>query len=160
MIEKIFDAVSSEDLTTVRQLLEKDSGLISVRGLNGMTPLHMASVRCQQRVAQMLIEKGADVNTLKDDGWTPLHHSCQNGDVSLVKLLLDNGADLNIRTGGGQTTLHVTAYGLTESSVKTLENDQINAHLIIPLGLNTGRIVLILMKEVRSHRRGPAVGCD
>ena len=121
--QEIFESISGGDLPIVNYLLEQDPNLVGARGPKGITPLHMASMRCQQSVARLLLEKGADVNARKDDGWTPLHHSSQNGDLALVTLLLDHGADPNLRSQGGQTALHTAAYGMTEMTMRTLEKE-------------------------------------
>ena len=45
------------------------------------------------KIAELLLEKGANVNEGADDGVTPLALACANGDVKMVNFLLDNGAN-------------------------------------------------------------------
>ncbi len=119
----IFEAVASGELACVQAILTENPQLISTHGIKGMSPLHMAAMRCYEPVARALIEKGVDVNARKDDGWTPLHNASQNGDEMMVCLLLDHGADPNLRSNGGQTPMHVVAYGLSENAIRALKNE-------------------------------------
>lgn len=121
--QEIFEASSSGDLQSVKRLLKQDPilNLVGARGSKGITPLHMAAIRFQYSVAQLLLAKGADVNAQKDDGWTPLHHASHNGDKALVGTLLHYGADPTLRSQVGQTPLHTVAYGISETTIRTLE---------------------------------------
>ncbi len=47
------------------------------------------------KVAQLLLEAGANVNQANTHKHTPLHLSAQNGHLGLSKLLVDAGADVN-----------------------------------------------------------------
>jgi uncharacterized protein len=44
--------------------------------------------------AELLINKGSDVNQQDEQGWTPLNFAAGKGDLSLVKLLVEKGADI------------------------------------------------------------------
>ena len=50
-------------------------------------------------IAQLLIDRGADIHGVDDEGWTPLHHSVVCRDVrapKVVNLLLVNGAVVDV----------------------------------------------------------------
>jgi len=79
--------------------------LNAVRRL-GVTPLHRAVVENEKGVAELLIEKGADVNAKNNSGWTPLHR-VHTKDVA--ELLIAKGADVNAKNRVGWTPLHTAA---------------------------------------------------
>lgn len=56
-------------------------------------------------VAQMLIQKGADVNARSKHGYTPLHQAAEFNKANMSKLLIDNGADVNAQNDEGVTPL-------------------------------------------------------
>eukprot|EP00966_Prymnesium_polylepis_P058176 1347078-Prymnesium_polylepis.2 len=66
---------------------------VDFREPTGYTPLAIAVQHNQLKLAQLLIEKGADVNTMNNWRDTPLHRACEQGFVEMTQLLMDNGAD-------------------------------------------------------------------
>ncbi|KYQ92009.1 ankyrin repeat-containing protein [Tieghemostelium lacteum] len=107
-------AVSSENIldTIVLQLLKTPNLKVSVRNMDGNTALHYFCQRFRspecQKVAQVMIEKGADVNAQNNNGETPLHKAIFNHSVRLlmVYVLLKNNANVNIITIAGESPLH------------------------------------------------------
>jgi len=69
----------------------------------------MAAYNDSLDVAQLLLEKGAEVNEKNDEGMTPLHSAAQCQNQSMTELLLINGADPNAEDNKGQTRLHWAA---------------------------------------------------
>jgi ankyrin repeat protein len=67
------------------------------------------------RVAQLLLARGADVNTRCKDLGTPLHHAAYFGNVEIVRLLLDHGAQVNAVDDFGKSPLHAVSHGEYES---------------------------------------------
>ncbi len=61
------------------------------------TPLHWASHGGHREVAAILIEHGADVNSLNKDGRTALMLAAGMGHTAVVRLLLSKGADTRLR---------------------------------------------------------------
>ena len=59
-----------------------------------ITPLHSAAWNDTVKVAQLLIDYGADVNAQSDQIGTPLVLAAYGGNYSMVEFLLDNGADV------------------------------------------------------------------
>ena len=53
---------------------------MNAKNKKGMTPLHFAIYKDNSEIVELLIDKGADVNTKSDDNSdTPLHVSVNNG---------------------------------------------------------------------------------
>jgi ankyrin repeat protein len=102
-----------------RLLLDRGAYLEAAEGKMGEKPFHQVSYgkyRSQEdgiRVAQLLLERGADVNTRRKDHWTPLHHASYFGNVEVARLLLDHGADPEANAEGdmGAKPLHQVSYG-------------------------------------------------
>ena len=60
-------------------------------------------------VAELLIDRGAEVNATNDDDWTALTIAAIDGHRDVVELLIDRGADVNATDGQGQTALMFAA---------------------------------------------------
>ena len=58
-------------------------------------------------VAQLLLERGADVNMPDDIDRTPLHLASDAGEVDMVRVLLNAGANASAMNAWGQTPLHL-----------------------------------------------------
>ena len=54
-------------------------------------------------VTRLLIERGADVNSIQAAGYRPLHQAAVAGRDDLVRILLDAGADKTARCDRGKT---------------------------------------------------------
>jgi ankyrin repeat protein len=59
----------------------------------------------QTGVTKLLLDAGANVNSVKIDGTTPLHYAALTGQLELVQALLDNGGNINACTKDGFTPL-------------------------------------------------------
>jgi len=54
---------------------------------------------------QLLLEKGADIESKNKDGWTPLLRAVEKGHKAIVQLLLEKGADIESKDWNGSTPL-------------------------------------------------------
>jgi ankyrin repeat protein len=82
------------DVAAVDAALAADPGLVSARGPDDRTALHVA-VR-HPEVVRRLLAHGADVNAReRGDNVTPLHLAAAQGAVESVRALLDAGADVD-----------------------------------------------------------------
>ena len=73
-------------------------------------------------VAELLIERGANVNCT--DHWdnTPLHYAAQYGSCEFVQKLLDQGADLNKQNKSEETPVAWARYLKRHDVVEVFEN--------------------------------------
>ncbi|CAG9324763.1 unnamed protein product [Blepharisma stoltei] len=60
------------------------------------TPLHLAALHGHLGVAQLLVQKGANINAKDDDNSTPLHYAAIHGDIAIVSWLLKANPDITI----------------------------------------------------------------
>lgn len=95
----IHEAAKNGDLEDVKNHLRRGRA-VNEPGPNGATPLHMAAVFNQVKVAEFLIKKGADINAKVGGGYTrsytPLELAAQEGHIEMVKLLIRNGAKVSV----------------------------------------------------------------
>lgn len=70
-----------------------------------------------EEVAQLLIERGANVNIADNDGRTPLLR-CES--LEIAQLLIAHGANVNATDKDGMTPLHMTAFEETRSALGEL----------------------------------------
>jgi len=66
--------------------------LNTLNAQRGFTPLHMAAKFGKLRVAQLLLDKGADANAEGKYRLTPLHVATHYGSTDVAMLLLDRDA--------------------------------------------------------------------
>ncbi len=102
--------------------IEKSPELLEAHSTDGWTPLHLAAFFGWAELANVLIDKGANVesrstNSMKN---TPLHAAAAGGAALLVDLLLKRGAKPNATQEGGWTALHAAAQAGNRAMAETL----------------------------------------
>jgi len=95
---ELFNAVRQVDIVAVEQAIA-DGANINAKS-SGLAPLHLATIQGQNRISELLIANGADVNAKSDEGWTPLHDAAKHGHKEIIELLIANGADVNAKFDG------------------------------------------------------------
>jgi ankyrin repeat protein len=109
-------AVKEGKIAVVRELLAANPSLagemVELGGGFRGTLLLVAAVNGRREVAELLIEKGADVNAaMTKSNVTPLHAAAQYGHTSIAELLIAKGAHVNAKTITDSTPLHEAAEG-------------------------------------------------
>ena len=101
----LVDAARAGNLEAAKQYLVAGAD-VDFRNQQGFTPLHVAAQKGHNKVAELLIAKGANVNTSgRLIGTTPLDSAALLGHKEMVELLIDSGADINPQIITGETPL-------------------------------------------------------
>ena len=85
----------------------------------GSSLLHLAagvSPTSLVAVVRLLIEKGANLESMNEDRQTPLQVACKSGTLEVVRCLIESGADMDVRSESGSSLLH-----LAFNEIKTVE---------------------------------------
>ncbi|KAK4541715.1 hypothetical protein LTR36_007424 [Oleoguttula mirabilis] len=109
-------AISAYHIDAARLLL-RSGARVSLRSAagGGLLPLHQAAVTGQSAMCELLLERGAQVDTVDDDKNTPLHYAATCGSTASVKVLLLHGASVTATQNQGLTPAHWAAHkGHTE----------------------------------------------
>ena len=125
---RFLTAVRDGDERIVGSMLRNNRRLANIENDDGQTPLFFAiALKCRDQIAEMLIERGANIDKIDDYGQTPLYIAVYKGYSKCVELLLKAGANKNFVDGEGYTLL------MTATRYKGPEYDR-----IIKLLLNAG----------------------
>lgn len=131
----LFLALRDPSTKVVDVLLKTPKIKVETRTPQDESPLMMAAMRGELKLAAALIDKDADVNKT---GWTPLHYaasSTQGDQLGVAKLLLENAAYIDAASPNGSTPLMMAAmYGNT-STLKLLLDEGADPTLKNQLGL-------------------------
>jgi cytohesin len=93
-----FDAVREGNTGVVKELLSKNPALIHARTIGiwqNDTALHLAAGAGNNKMVNLLLDRGADVNAKDDASIAPLHLAALHGDASVAETLLMAGANVN-----------------------------------------------------------------
>ncbi|KAI8674225.1 hypothetical protein NCS55_00745400 [Fusarium keratoplasticum] len=141
-------AVDRGMLWAVRQLLDytpDDTSLLSETDEDGRQPLHFACLRGHTDIADLLLQRGADIDARGNARATPLDDACFKGHKDVVELLLSRGANTQvldknlwspIRTAVGYQHLDIVEILLNENPAKISEGDK---HGETPLHVASGK---------------------
>ncbi|MCJ1403381.1 hypothetical protein MMC11_006604 [Xylographa trunciseda] len=88
----LFDAIRHGETEDVRRLLEEDEGSATSE-CKGKSALHWAADNGFQDIAELLLDKGAELNGRDSSKMTPLHWACFENHPEMVQYLLQLGAD-------------------------------------------------------------------
>ena len=103
---KFLQAVDKSDLTTVKELYNKNSTIIDARDISdGHTALHTAIKRRDGGWLRYLLSLGANPNLSDRKGVTPLMLASQLGFVEGVEMLAQKGAKVDQSNDAGETPL-------------------------------------------------------
>eukprot|EP01102_Stenamoeba_stenopodia_P017564 TRINITY_DN631_c0_g1_i2.p1 TRINITY_DN631_c0_g1~~TRINITY_DN631_c0_g1_i2.p1 ORF type:complete len:564 (-),score=118.21 TRINITY_DN631_c0_g1_i2:179-1870(-) len=107
----------------VQKLIEKGANL-EAKDFQGKTPLRLGCERCYTsekiRCIKLLLEHGADVDTIDNAGNNPILNLVQAGNYPCVSLLVKHGAGVNMADDHGRTPLFYAVNGEDFQTVELL----------------------------------------
>lgn len=92
----------------VEWFLQRDVSLAGTH-TGSCTPLELAAMRNDRRIASILVEAGLVKYENPPDGATSLHWAVRHGSTEVAEILLEGGADTNARAWRVGTPLHLAA---------------------------------------------------
>ena len=112
-------------------LLERGgNALINTQKDIGRLPLVEAARRGFCNVAELLIEKGSNVNLRNKKGKTPLYFAVENKDEQLIRLLLKNKADVSMRYKDSNSTERIYVVRGKEEGKPVWHYVLVNKHVL------------------------------
>ncbi|CAM8879763.1 unnamed protein product [Rhodiola kirilowii] len=104
-------SASSGRVEVVDTLSAVDSSRTAVNGTDeeGWAPIHSAASIGNEKIVDILLSRGADVNLKNDGGRTALHYAASKGWVKIAEALISHGAKINLKDKVGCTPLHRAA---------------------------------------------------
>ena len=113
----------------------------------GLTALHHAAKTDQLRVAQVLLDRGADLSRLDNLRRTALHHSVLSGETNCLQLFLQKGADTGHRDLEGMTVWHFAAQEGNLEALSVLSTTHTNLASLVGLEAEDGGTALLYASE-------------
>ena len=114
----------------VQYLLEHGADVDAQANIDHSTPLHLASYWGGVKVAQLLLDHGANINVRDEKGRTQLHRTLINMEYEFedynfddMQFLLDHGADVDALDDDHSTPLHIVSqFGNAKAASLLLEH--------------------------------------
>jgi ankyrin repeat protein len=142
---EIHEAVTKNDGTKVRELIQNNPDLVFSKDEDGFTPLHLAAANGYKGLVEFLLTTKAEVNSKDNAGSTPLHQAAaaEGEHGALVELLLAHNADVDAADKHGLTPLHYATLANNQDVVKSLLTHGANANIRDNKNGNTPLIIAV-----------------
>ena len=111
-------AVHKGDIKKVQELLDKGA---DVNEWNFGTALIWAASENRLEIAKLLIDRGADANSLGKNGWTALGCAAGEGYGDMIDLLISKGADIDQAIAGMKTMAEWAGSASAKAAAKIVQ---------------------------------------
>ncbi|MBF0315665.1 MAG: ankyrin repeat domain-containing protein [Oligoflexia bacterium] len=134
----IFELINDGDSEGIAQLMAKDPAIIHAVDNNDNTVLMHAILKKNFSLAEILLQKGLDINEEDAKGMTPLMLVvAANGSYEMIDYLLQHGAHYDEKNNSGQT-----AFDIAKSKKNSVIFDQ-----LLKYKTNKERVVFDLIRK-------------
>lgn len=90
-----FKALLDGNAISVSSLLSFSPKLAFMKDTNGRLPTHIAALKGYVEIMEVLLSKGADIESNDKENRTPMHYAAEGGSKQMVEFLLAKGAKSN-----------------------------------------------------------------
>lgn len=98
----LYAAAGAGHMQVAEALLDAKAN-VDIEADDNWRPLHHAVLNGQEKMARLLVSRGADINRRENIvGQTPLHIAAERGNSRCVRALIELGADRNLRDFRGR----------------------------------------------------------
>ena len=118
--KQLEQALQNKRITKVKFILTIYPSYMTQTDSFGRAPLHKAVLRNQTEMVNLLIQKGADVNTQDLYKYTALHYAAQKNQIDITELLIKNGANINAINSRQRTAIVIALRAEEFRAVKIL----------------------------------------
>ncbi|HUQ59748.1 ankyrin repeat domain-containing protein [Lentzea sp.] len=132
---RAYQAIEMRNPGELKAIITRDPWLVKASGTNGNDLLGLSAATRDERLVEVLLNDGADINHQNVHGWTALHQAAYANLPGLAGLLLGRGArtDLEARGEGG-TPLTVALFWGNRETAELLGDDPPNLRTAAGLG--------------------------
>ncbi|CAK9301967.1 unnamed protein product [Gordionus sp. m RMFG-2023] len=109
-MDDIFSLCREGNILEVKSWLENPENDILQGDEHGFSPLHWACKEGRINIVDLLLLRGALINSTNMGDDTPLHLACSHGHLDIVKKLLHHRADFNAINEHGNTPMHYACF--------------------------------------------------
>ena len=107
--EQLMEAVRRGELTAVRRLVDKSGADVCTVNTYGLSCLQLAIIGGHTKLAEFIIQRGANIHSIDSQGWTALHDAAQMDMKGLVRKLVSKGCGVTATTDLGELPIDVAA---------------------------------------------------
>ena len=103
----LHDAITRDDFESALKMIEQGADIEARDAEAGGSVLHFAVMKGKLPIIDLLVSRGADINSRTNTGTTPLHTAVLYGQLQAVEYLAAKGADVNAQSASGTTPLRL-----------------------------------------------------
>lgn len=119
---RVYQNIRGGNIKVIRDYLNSNGDPNHQTNYYLKTPLHAAAENGKKKIAKLLLNSGARVDTMNKDGVTALMLAASNNHVAVLSLLFDCGASFYVIDEKGLTALHHACIGGSLKAVRFLLN--------------------------------------
>jgi hypothetical protein len=103
----LHEAITRDDYESALKMIEQGADIEARDAEAGGSVLHFAVMKGKLPIIDLLVTRGADINSRTKTGTTPLHTAVLYGQLHAMEYLAAKGADVNAQSASGTTPLRL-----------------------------------------------------